>query len=727
MEDLQVRLINDPRKFAVYTRKSKFTGKGESIDNQFETCKEYIRYNYPDTKDEDILEFLDEGYSGGNTNRPHFRELMNSIKKNEIKAVVVYRLDRISRNVADFAKMYQEFALMNVSFISTSERYDTSTSMGRAMLNIATVFAQLERETTAERIRDNMHELAKTGRWLGGTTPTGYKSQEVTYDKGDGKTRKLHKLETVPEEAELVRMIFRLFLEMDSLTKVETYLLQHHITTKNDKDYTRFSIKNILQNPVYMRADADAWNYFEELGIELYAEQSDFNGKNGVIAYNKTNQKASKAHEIRDVEEWIIAVGKHHGLISGADWIKTQQLLANNASKSYRKPRSNVALLSGLLVCGKCGGFMRPKLTSRKNAAGERIYTYMCETKEKSRRRNCDMKTINGNTLDKAIIEEIKKLSADSSDFIRGLERTKQEIQTHGQEIDRQLDGLRKTLGDNQKEITSLVNVAARSEGTAAYDHIISQINELDAKSKKAEQRIEELVSISKKDAYSDEEFDMLRQMLQSFGDTVDNMSVEQKRAALRVFIERVEWDSQNMHVYLFGSREAEVDLSGVKGDKDEESSDSNDSDGSLWVEGGEPLRGGCERNPHAFPRQQKNCPGCVHLRSHRYRQGREPSHLDGRDFRRRHHSGRSGSENQRGKALPVYPGIPRRPGTGDYRVALWAYRRRLNPERSGQKAEYLPLLCQPDRKEGPVQIEKTLRYRRCPPPPAHQAHPLSR
>ncbi|WP_082020711.1 recombinase family protein [Candidatus Soleaferrea massiliensis] len=593
MEDLQVRLINDPRKFAVYTRKSKFTGKGESIDNQFETCKEYIKYHYPDTKDEDILEFLDEGYSGGNTNRPHFRELMNSIKKNEIKAVVVYRLDRISRNVADFAKMYQEFALMNVAFISTSERYDTSTSMGRAMLNIATVFAQLERETTAERIRDNMHELAKTGRWLGGTTPTGYKSQEVTYDKGDGKTRKLHKLATVPEEAELVRMIFRLFLEMDSLTKVETYLLQHHITTKNDKDYTRFSIKNILQNPVYMRADADAWDYFEELGIELYAEQADFNGKNGVIAYNKTNQKASKAHEIRDVEEWIIAVGKHHGLISGADWIKTQQLLANNASKSYRKPRSNVALLSGLLFCGKCGGFMRPKLTSRKNAAGERIYTYMCETKEKSRRKNCDMKTINGNTLDKAIIEEIKKLSANSSDFIQGLERTKLEIQTHGQEIDRQLEGLRKTLGDNQKEITSLVNVMARSEGTAAYDHILNQINELDAKSKKAEQRIEELVSLSKKDAYSDEEFDMLRQMLQSFGDTVDNMSVEQKRAALRVFIERVEWDGQDMHVYLFGSREVEVDLSGVKGDKDEEPSDTADSSDSMWVEGGEPLRGG--------------------------------------------------------------------------------------------------------------------------------------
>ena len=630
MEDLQERLANDKRKFAIYTRKSKFTGKGESIDNQYESCKEYIRYNYPDTKDEDILEFPDEGYSGGNTNRPHFKELMESIKRNEIKAVVVYRLDRISRSVADFASMYHEFLLMNVAFISTSERYDTSTSMGRAMLNIATVFAQLERETTAERIRDNMYELSKTGRWLGGTTPTGYRSQEVTYDKGDGKTRKLFKLVTVPEQAELVRKIFRLFLEMDSLTKVETYLLQHHITTKNGKDYTRFSIKNILQNPVYMRADEDAWTYFEDLEIELHAEKFAFDGKHGVIAYNKTNQKASKAHEIRNIEEWIIAVGKHHGLISGADWIKTQRLLANNSSKSYRKPRSNVALLSGLLFCGNCGGFMRPKLTQRKNAAGETIYTYMCETKEKSRRQNCDMKTINGNTLDKAIIEEVKQVSRDSSDFIRGLERTRLEILSHGQEIDRQLENARKIIADNQREITSLVNIMAKSEGTAAYDHILDQINELDAKIKKSQQRIDELESISKKDAYSEEEFDVLRQMLSSFCDTVDAMSVEQKRAALRVFIERIEWDGQDIHVYLFGSREQKVDLSGVKDDKDEESSDTGDSNGSMWAEGGEPLRGGSERNPDAVPGQQENGAGRVHYGAHRHGQGRPSPDADG-------------------------------------------------------------------------------------------------
>lgn len=630
MEDLQMRLMNDPRKFAVYTRKSKFTGKGESIDNQFEKCKEYISYHYPNTKDEDILEFQDEGFSGGNMNRPRFRELMSRVKKNEIKAVVVYRLDRISRNVADFAKMYQEFSLMNVEFISTSERYDTSNSMGRAMLNIATVFAQLERETTAERIRDNMHELAKSGRWLGGTSPTGYKSEEVTYDKGDGKTRKLHKLAIVPEQAELVRKIFRLFLELDSLTKVETYLLQHHITTKNQKEYTRFSIKNILQNPVYMIADEDAWNYFDELGIELFATKEEFNGINGVIAYNKTNQKASKAHELRNIDEWIIAVGKHTGLISGKDWVKTQELLARNSSKSYRKPRSNVALLSGLLFCGNCGGFMRPKLTSRKNAIGERVYTYMCETKEKSRRKNCDMKTVNGNTLDKAIIEEIKKLSENSSDFIQELERTKQEIQSHGQEIDRELESLRRTQADNQKEISVLVNVMAKSEGTAAYDHILNQINELDAQNKKAEKRIEELISISKKDTYSDEEFDMLRQTLQSFGDTVDNMSVEQRRSALRVFIQRIEWDGQDMHVYLFGSREAEVDLSGVKDEKDEESGDSNDSSGSLWVEGGGPLRGGCKRNSHVFPVNAQDGSGRFHGRSHRHGQGRASSDADG-------------------------------------------------------------------------------------------------
>ena len=181
----------DNRKYAIYSRKSKFTGKGESIENQIELCRQHIKLHHENVTEEDILIFEDEGFSGGNVNRPQFQAMMKQIRANQIQAVVCYRLDRISRNVGDFAKLKDEFDYYNVEFTSIRDDFDTTSPSGRAMMMMVSVFAQLERETTAERIRDNMHELAKSGRWLGGTTPTGYKSTQIVGSVTvDGKERK---------------------------------------------------------------------------------------------------------------------------------------------------------------------------------------------------------------------------------------------------------------------------------------------------------------------------------------------------------------------------------------------------------------------------------------------------------------------------------------------------------------------------------------------------------
>ena len=163
-----------PKQYVIYSRKSKFTGKGESIENQIELCRQYIAMHFGEDAAENVLVYEDEGFSGGNLERPQFKKMMKDSQKIAFAAIVVYRLDRISRNIGDFAKLIEDLGDRHIDFISIREQFDTSSPMGRAMMYIASVFSQLERETIAERIRDNMHELSKTGRWLGGTTPTGW-------------------------------------------------------------------------------------------------------------------------------------------------------------------------------------------------------------------------------------------------------------------------------------------------------------------------------------------------------------------------------------------------------------------------------------------------------------------------------------------------------------------------------------------------------------------------
>ena len=251
---------------AIYSRKSRFTGKGESIGNQVELCRAYIRTAFGDAYADGAVVFEDEGFSGGNLNRPDFKRMMKAARDHQFKAVVVYRLDRISRNISDFSALIEELGRLEIDFVSIRESFDTSSPMGRAMMYIASVFSQLERETIAERIRDNMHELAKTGRWLGGTTPTGYTSEAVKTITVDGKSKRACKLKVIPEEADIVRKIYDLYIETDSLTMTEAELLRQHIKTKTGRNFTRFSIRGILQNPVYLIADQDAW--LQDMAVE---------------------------------------------------------------------------------------------------------------------------------------------------------------------------------------------------------------------------------------------------------------------------------------------------------------------------------------------------------------------------------------------------------------------------------------------------------------------------
>lgn len=544
---------------AIYSRKSKFTGKGESIGNQIELCREFARTHYGDALAEHAVIFEDEGFSGGNLRRPSFQRMMEAAKKRQFKAIIVYRLDRISRNVSDFSNLIEELARLEIAFISIREQFDTGTPMGRAMMYIASVFSQLERETIAERIRDNMHELAKTGRWLGGMTPTGYTSESVKRVTVDGKTHKACKLRLLPEEAELVALVFDLFTETQSLTKTEAELLRQRRTTKNGKEFTRFSIKNILQNPVYLIADGAAWDYFVEQEAELFSERTDFDGVHGILAYNRTDQEKGRATVVNPVTQWIISVGQHEGMISSQQWIKVQTLLERNKSKAYRQPRSNEALLTGLLYC-RCGSRMYPKTSKRLNARGEPIYTYVCKVKDHSRRSLCDRRNASGNALDQAVLEQIKQLPENET-FLTALEQSKKFFTGDRNQYEDQLVRLREELAADEKKADALVDSLAEIDGSAR-SLVLKRMEALNQKTEGLRVRIRELEGLTERQVLSDDQFETLRQLLSTFRSSIDEMSLEQKRAAVGSLVRKVIWDGEYAHIVLFGADENEIEFS---------------------------------------------------------------------------------------------------------------------------------------------------------------------
>ena len=545
---------------AIYSRKSKFTGKGESIGNQIELCKEYIRAHYGDDALDHLVVYEDEGFSGGNLNRPDFRKMMAAAKERKFKAIIVYRLDRISRNISDFSSLIEELARLDIAFVSIKEQFDTGSPMGRAMMYIASVFSQLERETIAERIRDNMHELAKTGRWLGGTTPTGFESEGEEKVTVDGKKKKTFKLKLVPQEAEIVRLIYDLFSETNSLTMTEAELMRQRIVTRNGNYFTRFSIKAILQNPVYMIADQEACDYLTEKEADLFSDRAAFDGKHGIMAYNRTDQEKGKTTQYNPVNEWIVAVGKHPGLIPGKTWVRVQEALEQNKSKAFRRPKSNEALLTGLLYC-RCGNRMYPKLSKRRTADGDVIFTYVCKLKERSQKSLCSNRNVNGNTMDLAVVEQVKRLNDHNGEFIDQMEKSRKFYTGNRVQYEEQLAALQKDKAEVEKKIEGLVDSLVELGDSAAKVRVAKRIEALTAESDALEVRIQELTALTSQHAMSDIEFDVLRQLLSVFQENIDDMPLEQKRAAIRTVVRKVIWDGVNAHIVLFGADEEEIEM----------------------------------------------------------------------------------------------------------------------------------------------------------------------
>ena len=154
-------------KFAIYGRKSVYSDHSDSVDNQFRMCREYVAFRFSGKVDI-IEQYSDEDYTGANTDRPDLQRLLSDVKAGLVDVLVVYQLDRLSRDVRDFSNIYSLLEEKHVMFVSIKENIDTNTPIGKAMMYVTVVFAQMERETIAARVTDNMLGLAKKGYWTGG-------------------------------------------------------------------------------------------------------------------------------------------------------------------------------------------------------------------------------------------------------------------------------------------------------------------------------------------------------------------------------------------------------------------------------------------------------------------------------------------------------------------------------------------------------------------------------
>lgn len=541
-------------KIAIYSRKSKFTGKGESIGNQIQLCREYISTHFPEANNDEIFVYEDEGFSAKNLDRPQFRAMMSEAKNAPFDCIVVYRLDRISRNVGDFASLIEELNGMHTAFICIKEQFDTSTSMGRAMMNIAAVFAQLERETIAERIRDNLILLARTGRWLGGVTPLGYIGEKTEITDSEGKKRSAYKLKQVPAEIKTVKIIYEKFLEFQSMTKVVTWLIGHDIKTREGCEFRLRAVKDILKNPVYCIADKAVIDYFTELGSSVCFELSEADEKRGLMPFRRTAQSGKQQHRTAP-DEWIIALGKHTGIIPSDVWIKAQNMIGENARKTFYRPvRNEVSIFSGLVRCANCGSIMRPRVNSnkRRNADGTQTFYYMCEFKERSRKSKCEMKNVNGNVLDKLVCDEILKFNQPNSVVGKQLNLLMKQSNKSSNDNSVKISDLQKQVGEKRKMISNLMGALARSEDSAAMiSYTTKEIERLDDEIKTLQNEITELSFIGEENIERENLIENILDSLKKFKECFNTLTVVEKRDHMRQIIDRIEWDGENAHIFI--------------------------------------------------------------------------------------------------------------------------------------------------------------------------------
>ena len=330
------------RTTAIYVRQSVERPDSVSLETQEALCRSELPPDIP------VTVFSDRGYSGKDTGRPALQSLMQAVRADEIGTVLVYKLDRISRNLADFTQLLRVFEAHRVEFRSHTERFETASPLGQAMQSLLMVFAQLERETISGRVRDAAFARAKQGFDTGGPPPAGFRRIPVTI--GGTHTQMLAPDATAP----LVAEGFSLYLAAEgSLTAVSRRWNDAGFHTRRGGAWLPHTVCRVLRNPVYVQANAEVYAYLSAHGAALCMPEQ-LPQKHGVYLYADRRINRSRFTDLHGV---YAICAPHQGIVAPEIWLGCQKKLT--ASRQRRTAGSGQKTwLSGRIFCMRCGSAM---------------------------------------------------------------------------------------------------------------------------------------------------------------------------------------------------------------------------------------------------------------------------------------------------------------------------------------------------------------------------------
>ena len=490
---------------AIYGRQSIDKADSISIESQIEFCQYEL-------KGESYREYTDKGFSGKNTGRPKFQEMIRDIEQGLISKVVVYKLDRISRSIIDFARMMETFGKCNVEFVSATEKFDTSTPMGRAMLNICIVFAQLERETIQMRVTDSYYSRCTKGFHMSGKASYGF---NLTPTIISGITANMY--EEDPETARRVRMMFNMYADPPtSLGDVGRDLCNDGT---GGKEFNRSSLATILKNPAYVQADLAVYEFFKNQGTEIVNDVADFTGTNGCFLFQGRGVSEKKTANLKDQ---ILVIAPHKGFIPSETWLACRKKLLNNKT-AFKRGRKASTWTAGKLKCGRCGS----GLSSTRSPLD--VLYLRC-------RRRADRKSCEGcGTLH--LVEVEKVLYAEMCHKMKEFQTLTGGGDT---KVNSKLTTLQMELTQVETKIEKLLDTLTGANAVL-MSYANNKIEELDAQRQSLSKAIAEMTA----DSLNQKQVDKISDYLNDW----ENVEIEDKRTVLDEMVLKVSMTSESFQI----------------------------------------------------------------------------------------------------------------------------------------------------------------------------------